>query len=121
LSSIGSIDPSDSSLITFDPENHVPHLLHQISFLIQVLIKGKKIHHTVTDEGASTCIMSVSCWKANGSPSLNQCPNTLETFDGRGSCPYDILMNLTITLEGKTIELEVEFVDSNLNYNLLLG
>ncbi|MCY6488145.1 hypothetical protein, partial [Actinobacillus pleuropneumoniae] len=40
LSAIGAIDPSDSSLITFVLENHVPRLPHQIDFLIQVLIKG---------------------------------------------------------------------------------
>lgn len=65
--------------------------------------------------------MSVSCWKAIGSPPLNQTLNTLEAFDGRGSRPYDILTNFPITLEGKIVELEVEFVDVNLNYNLLLG
>jgi hypothetical protein len=101
LSAIGAIDPSDSSLITFDLENHVPRLPHQIAFLIQVIIKGKTIHQTVIDEGASTCIMSVSCWKAIGSPPLNQSPNTLEAFDGRGSRPYGILTNFPITLEGK--------------------
>ena len=65
--------------------------------------------------------MSISCWKAIGSPPLNQYPNTLEAFDGRGSRPYGILTNFLITLEGNTIELEVEVVDENLNYNLLLG
>lgn len=44
LSAIGDIDPSYSSLITFDLENHVPFLPHQIAFLMQVLFKGKKIH-----------------------------------------------------------------------------
>lgn len=58
-------------------------------------------------KGASTCIMLISCWIAIGSPPLKQSPNTLESFDGRGSPPYDILTNLLITLEGNTIELEV--------------
>lgn len=117
---IGVIDPSDSSLITFDLENHVPRLPHQITFLLQVLVKGNTIHQTVIDEGASTYIMSVSCWNTNNSPTLNQSPNTLEAFDVRGSRPYGILTNLSITLEWKTLELEVEGVDANLNYNLLL-
>jgi len=47
--------------------------------------------------------------------------NTLEAFDGRVSHPYGILTNLPITLEGKTVNLEVEVIDANLNYNLLLG
>jgi len=44
LYSIGGIDPMDSNFITFDLENHVPRLPHQLAFLIQVLIKGKTIH-----------------------------------------------------------------------------
>lgn len=32
-----------------------------------------------------------------------------------------VLMSLAIMLEGKTIELEVEVLDENLNYSLLLG
>lgn len=34
---------------------------------------------------------------------------------------YGILNSLPIELEGKTINLEVEVVEANLNYNLLLG
>ena len=121
LSAIGGIDPDNSELITFDLENHVPHLHHHISFLIQDIINSKTIHHTIIDEGALTCIMSVSCWKAIGSPSLSQSPNTLEAFDGRDSHPFGILRSLPITLEGKKVKVEVEVVDANLTYNLLLG
>jgi len=80
LYAIRGIDPIDSNLITFNLENYVPHLPHQITFFIQVIIKGKMIHQTVIDEGASTCIMFVSCWKAIDSPPLNQSPNTLEAL-----------------------------------------
>lgn len=88
---------------------------------MQVIIKGKNIHRTVIDEGASTCIMSLSCWKGITSPPLNRPPNTLEAFDDRGSRPYGILNDLPIQLKGKTVNLGVEIVDANLNYNLLLG
>lgn len=121
LFSIGAINPYDSSLVTSDLENHVPCLPHQITFMIHFLTKGKMIHRKVIDECASTCIMSVSCWKAIGSFPLKQSLNTLEAFDGRGSRPYDILMKLAITLEGKTVELDVEVLDAKINYNLLLG
>ena len=80
LASIGAIDPANSSLITFDIENHVPHLPHQISFLIQVIIKGKTIHQTVIDEGDSTYVMFVSCRKSIHSNPLNQSLNYLEAF-----------------------------------------
>ena len=121
LSAIGGIDLANSNLITFDLESHTPRLLHQIAFLIQVIISSKTIHCTVIDEGASTCIMSVACWKAIGSSTLSQSPTTLEVFDGRESRPYGILQRLPISLEGKTVEVEVEVVDANLTYNLLLG
>ena len=65
--------------------------------------------------------MSVACWKAIGSPTLSQSPTTLEAFDGRASRPYGILPRLPISLEGKTVEMEVEVVDATLTYNLLLG
>ena len=105
LSAIGGIDLANSDLITFDLEGHSPRLPHQISFLIQVIINTKMIHRTIIDEGASTCIMSVACWKAIGSPTLSQSPTTLEAFDGRESCPLGILQHLPISLEGKIIEV----------------
>lgn len=51
--------------------------------------------------------MSLSCWKAIGSPPLNQSPNTLEAFNGRESRLYGILNDFLISLEGKTFNLEV--------------
>ena len=114
------VDPANSSLITFDLENCVPHLPHQLALIIQVGINEKNIHRAVVDEGASTRIMSSACWKAIGSPALNQSPNALEAFDGRESCPFGILASLPIALQGKTINVEVEVVDAKLNYNLLL-
>jgi len=61
LSTTGTIDLANLSLFTFDLENHVPCLPHQIDFLIQVIIKGNMIHQTVIDEGASAFIMFVAC------------------------------------------------------------
>jgi len=121
LLAIGGVDPSDSNLILFDLENHVPCLPHQFDFLIQVIINEKMIYKTIIDEGASTCIMFVSCWKAFIFPTLYQPPNTLESFDGHYSRPFSVLPNLSITLEGNTVNVKVEIVDVDLNYNLLLG
>lgn len=61
LSIVGGINPTDSNLIHFSLENHVPRLPHQIAFLIQVVINEKTNHHTIIDEGASTYIMSTTC------------------------------------------------------------
>lgn len=44
LFTIGGIDPTHLILITFDLENHVPHLPHQLVFFIQIIIKVKMIH-----------------------------------------------------------------------------
>lgn len=68
LSDIEGIDPADSNLICFDIENDILHLPNQIAFVIQVIINEKTIHRIVIDEGASTYIMYVTCWKAIGSP-----------------------------------------------------
>lgn len=73
------------------------------------------------DEGTLKCIMSISCWKALGSPTTNQSPTTLKAFNGRGFRPYGLLNDLLIKLEGKTIEIDIEVVDAQLDYNLLIG
>ena len=66
MSTISGIDPTDSSLLTFDLENFTPQLPHQISLVIQVGINGLNIHRAILDEGASTCVMSSAAWKAIG-------------------------------------------------------
>lgn len=46
---------------------------------------------------------------------------TLKGFDGRTYTPYGILTNLQVELGGKTVEIEVEVIDGNLDYNIILG
>jgi hypothetical protein len=65
--------------------------------------------------------MSFACWKAIGSPPLNESQNTLKAFNGSGFKPYGVLPSLLITLEGKTVQVEVEVFHAPLDYNLLLG
>jgi hypothetical protein len=65
--------------------------------------------------------MSLACWKAIGSPPLNESQNTLKAFNGSGFNPYGVLPSLHITLEGKKVQFEVEVFDAPLDYNLLLG
>ena len=45
----------------------------------------------------------------------------LKEFDGRSYTPYGILSSLQVELGGKTIEIDVEVIDGNLDYNILLG
>lgn len=121
LSVIGAIDLQYTNLIVFYLENHVPQLPHQLAFQIPVHVKTRQVFRTVIDEGESTCIMSIACWKALGSPTINQSPTTLKAFDGRGFHPFGILNHLPIGIEGKTVIVEVEVVDAELDYNILLG
>jgi hypothetical protein len=121
LKDIGGIDPMDTNLIIFDLEDHIPRLPTQLTFQIQVIDSDKKICRTVINEGASTCVMSITCWKAIGSPSLIESHNTLKAFNGSGFKPYGVLPLLPITLEGKMVQVEVEVFDAPLDYNLLLG
>jgi hypothetical protein len=121
LKAIGGIDPTDTNLIAFDLDDHIPRLPPQLAFQIQVVVSGKKIFRTVIDEGASTCVMSFACWKAIGSPPLNESQNTLKAFNGSIFKPYGVLPSLPITLEGKTVQVEVEVFNAPFDYNLLLG
>ena len=73
------------------------------------------------DEGALTCVMSLSCWRGIGSPETNRSPTTSKSFDGRGFQPYGLFSSLLIELGGKSVSIHVEVFDSPLDYNLLLG
>jgi hypothetical protein len=77
LSTIGATNASSSQLITFDPSNVKPHLPYHITFQIQVVYSTKNIFRTMIDEGASTCVMSLSCWKDIDSPELSLSPTLL--------------------------------------------
>ena len=121
LSAIGAIDPTSENIISFDLELHVPRLPPQLAFQIQVNVATKEIFRTIIDEGASTCIMSINCWKAIGSPPLAESPHTLKAFDGRVFNPLGILKSLPISLKGKTVEVEMEVIDAPLDFNILLG
>jgi hypothetical protein len=121
LKAIGGIDPIDMNLIIFDLEDHIPRLPPQLSFQIQVVVENKNICLTIIDEGASTCVMSITCWKSIGSLALTESHNTLKVVNGTGFKPYGVLPSLSIILEGKVVTIEVEVFDAPLNYNLLLG
>jgi hypothetical protein len=65
--------------------------------------------------------MFITCWKDIGSPTLTESHNTLKAFNGTIFKPYDVLSSLSIMLEGKLVNVEVEVFDAPLDYNLLLG
>jgi hypothetical protein len=61
LKAIDGIDPMVTNLIVFDLEDHIPRLPPQLAFHIQVIVFDKNICRTIIDEGASMCVMSLTC------------------------------------------------------------
>ena len=82
LIALGVLDPDNTNLIHFNVENYKPRLPHKLDFQIIMKVVGKKFFRTVLDEGASTSVLSLSCWKALGSPELVTSPMTLKAFHG---------------------------------------
>jgi hypothetical protein len=64
LASIGIVDHESSNHIMFNLENYVSQLSHQLAFQVDVVVHNQQIHQTILDEGASTCVMSLACWKS---------------------------------------------------------
>jgi hypothetical protein len=74
----------------------------------------------VVDEGASTYIMAIYCWKSIGSPKLDMFSTMLKAFNAHMFHPHGIITALPIKLGGKTIFIVVEVFNVPLEYNLLL-
>ena len=82
LTALGALDLDNINLIHFNVKNYKFILPHKITFQIIMKLVGNKVFRTVLDEGASTSVLSLSCWKAIGSPELVTSPMTLKAFDG---------------------------------------
>jgi hypothetical protein len=116
---LGAVDPADTHLITFDLDkvrpmtpiiSHIPNSCQNPNITI---------HHCIIDEGASTCIMSKTVWKQLGSPELIPSSITLQAYDGRPSQPEGLYQNVLVELGGKTILIDIEVIDTQLDYNIL--
>ena len=55
------------------------------------------------------------------SPQAVPSPTLLMKFDGHSHRPHGIILAFPICVGGKVVNIEVEIVDANLDYNLLLG
>ena len=62
-------------------------LPYHVDLSIDVVHGGKTTGRTVVDEGASTYVMLMSCWKALGSPELVPSKTLLTAFDERSFLP----------------------------------
>jgi hypothetical protein len=118
---IWGINPSESNIISFNTKKSELCLSHQLTLKIIVWCLNKNIFHTTIDKGETTCIMYFSFWKAIFSPQLTTSPTILKYFDVHYFKPYGILPSLPIELDENIVSIEVEVVDSTLDYNTFLG
>ena len=121
LNALGDLDPKNSNLIHFNVKNYKSRLPHKLAFQIITKVVRKKVFRTVLDKGASTSVLSLSCWKSIGSPELVTSPTTLKAFDEQGFHPHGLIPSLSVEIGGKFVSIQLEVVDSLLDYNLLLG
>jgi hypothetical protein len=102
-----------------------PCLPYHVEFHIVVAHPMKyftlNIFCTVVDEGASTYVMSLACWKTIGQPILSLSPTFLTSFDVHSFRKNGIIPSFPVQLGGKTVCIEVEVVNAPLDCNLLLG
>jgi hypothetical protein len=121
LSILGALDHCVSMIIKFNVTNINPCFPYHVSFQIHMDYPKYTIKHIVIDEGVATCVMSLTCWKAIGSPTLSQYSTMLTAFDGHSFHPHDILPTFLVQLGRNTVEVDVKVVDATLENNLLLG
>ena len=69
LIALGSTD-SLSLMVKFNLSDVKIRLMYHVALSIDVIHGGKTIGRIVFDEGSSTCVMYLSCWKALGSPDI---------------------------------------------------
>ena len=125
LTSLGCTKTCNLGTIMLDTTGLKPHLPYHVAFQIVVVHPTKtstqNIFHMALNEGVSTCIMSLACWKAIGQPVLYPSPNLLTSFDGHSFRPHGIIPSFSMNLGGKNVCVKLEVFDAPLNYNLLLG
>ena len=114
MSTLGVSDDTSSTMIKFETMGVQPRLPYYVSLLIHVECLNNTVMHTIIDEGTFSSVMSLSCWKGLGSPTLSQSATMLTNFDDRSFRPHEILPSLEVQLGGKTIAIEVEVVDAPL-------
>jgi hypothetical protein len=100
LSSMGSSETCNTGVIILDLTDLEPFLPYHIAFQIVVAYTTKSftqnIFYTVVDEGASTFMMSLVCWKVVGQPILYPSPTFLTAFDGRSFKPHGIIPSFPV-------------------------
>ena len=65
--------------------------------------------------------MSTFIWQKLGSPPLQPSTTALRAYDGRSAQPQGLLTNVPVQLASKTVLIDIEVINAQLDYNLLLG
>ena len=118
LFALRALDQCGSKFVKFDVMYVKPHLPYHVAFQIHVEYTKNTIKHTVIDEGAAMCVMSLTYWKSIGSLTLSQTMTMLTAFDDRSFYPHDIPLAFLVQLGGKTLEVDVSVVDVPVDYSL---
>jgi len=99
-------------------EPRLPSFAH---FQRRVEVNSKNIYRCIVDEGASVSILSSSAWKSLGFPKLVSPTSELRAFERSPSECLGIIPQLPITLDGKTVLVNLLVVPIPLYFNKLLG
>ena len=65
--------------------------------------------------------MSKNVWQKLGAPKLKPFVITLRAYDGWPSSPISLFQNVPVCLAGKMVHIDIEVLDTHLDYNILLG
>ena len=87
LTTLGALDLYNTNPIHFNVENYKSRIPHKLTFQIINKLVGNKFFRTVLDEGASTSVLSLSCWKVIGSPKLVTSPQLWKPLMDKVSSP----------------------------------
>ena len=88
------VDPNASTIVRFETHKVQPRFPYHVVFLVHVECLNNTIKCTVIDEGVAVLVMSLSCWKGPGLPTLLKSMTMLTTFDGCSFQPHDIIPSL---------------------------
>jgi hypothetical protein len=120
LSQLGATDPAETRLIKFDLDRADPQLPSLVTFQIPIKIWNIIVHHCIIEKGTSTFIMPKIVWQKIGSPELIPSTITLRDYDNFPSQQEGMYKNVLVELGGKTIHINIEFINTQLDYNILL-
>jgi hypothetical protein len=109
-----STTPPSPRMVSFDWNDLVePRLPYFSPFQIRFKVNSANIYRCIAYEGAFAGILSSSVWKFFGSPEILSSSHELLDFDRRPSEYLGVLPQLTISLSGKNVLVDVTVVQGH--------